>query len=88
MTRDHATILFAFAIYITIITGMVTGLLSSWYGFYTLFGVFALLLIQLARRGNKAEYRRKAGLCLICGYDLRASEGACPECGFGPAEVD
>ncbi len=37
--------------------------------------IFALSWRPLRRR------RRKLGLCLACGYDLRGSAGRCPECG-------
>jgi len=36
----------------------------------------ALWVVMFRRR-----HRFRAGLCRVCGYDLRASPGRCPECG-------
>jgi hypothetical protein len=48
----------------------------------------ALGALPLARLLSRARRRRAAraaaGLCLICGYDLRATPGRCPKCGWIP----
>ena len=38
-------------------------------------------LVDTARERRR---RRQQGLCVSCGYDLRATPGRCPECGAVP----
>ncbi len=40
-------------------------------------GILTYCLVPLRRRRK----RKKLGLCLKCGYDLRGSKHRCPECG-------
>ena len=42
------------------------------------------LLVPL-RKGARRWRRKRGGLCLGCGYDLRASAERCPECGMPSA---
>lgn len=52
-----------------VFAGLVIAALASWPYF---------ILVERKQR------RRKAGLCLKCGYDLRATPDRCPECGAIP----
>ena len=46
-----------------------------------LLGCYPALVFVKRRRLRSAKHRRKRGLCVTCGYDLRGSPGRCPECG-------
>lgn len=48
-------------------------------------GTVGWLVIDWFRQEHleRRRYERQcAGLCVICGYDLRTLEGRCPECGM------
>jgi len=48
---------------------------------------FAILPALWIRRGRVKQPRRGPH-CVICGYDLRATPGRCPECGAIPATTE
>ena len=56
--------------------------LPHWFVAITLLLWPACWLVSERKRSLRAQ-RLAHGLCLECGYDLRASLGRCPECGAG-----
>jgi hypothetical protein len=52
------------------------------YGFYLGGAVLACAAAYRVERDIlRASLRRKSGLCVSCGYDLRGQRFRCPECG-------
>jgi hypothetical protein len=49
--------------------------------FWSLMILFSFPLLPSVVRLHRRQRRIAKGLCLGCGYDLRASTGQCPECG-------
>ena len=43
--------------------------------------IFGVLFLSCRPLHHRRRKRKKLGLCLKCGYDLRASKDRCPECG-------
>jgi hypothetical protein len=56
-------------------------LVLPWWLFAAVGAVLPAIGMVRWRRGHRARRRAARGLCVACGYDLRASAGACPECG-------
>jgi hypothetical protein len=75
--------------------GFIEGVLAPWIGSVASYVVAISVDLAVAstgvwlgvsswqyRRQRRLERRRmKSGLCRKCGYDVRASEERCPECG-------
>ncbi len=43
--------------------------------------LFSIVLLPPVVQSYRRRKRRKLGLCVKCGYDLRGSSARCPECG-------
>ena len=52
-----------------------------------LLGIPTALLVRRLLRQRRHLLRSRAGRCIHCGYDLRASPDQCPECGASAARV-
>jgi hypothetical protein len=58
-----------------------------WWAVVVVTAIYPAAWAVVARRRHRDRRRREMGLCRGCGYDLRASEGRCPECGEAVART-
>ena len=52
--------------------------------YWVLATLFAVAPIHFAIDLLRRRQRLRAGFCVVCGYDLRATPERCPECGAAP----
>ena len=60
------------------------GVLIPFWLITMVFGMMLCLCHPLSH--HRCRKRKKLGLCLSCGYDIRASKDRCPECGQASAK--
>jgi hypothetical protein len=49
--------------------------------FWEIAALAAILPVLWMTTPLRRRHRNQSGLCPVCGYDLRATPGRCPECG-------
>jgi hypothetical protein len=64
-----------------IASGVMSGIWIGVPNWFLVIGGIGLMVPQGRRWWGLRARRTAAGLCLACGYDLRASPERCPECG-------
>ena len=64
-------------LYVPYSTGTLIGIP---FGYLVAFGIFLSSTPWLARKSLR-RMRASHGMCVQCGYDLRANPASCPECG-------
>lgn len=58
-----------------------------WWSFFAIGMVLPLLAARRMVLTRRWRRRNRAGLCAVCGYDLRVTPERCPECGAVPASA-
>ena len=69
---------------VTVWTWLLAGVAQVWWVQLLVWvggGVATWGWYRVIGRGQEREFRRKHGICVGCGYDLRESAASCPECG-------
>lgn len=68
----------------TLITGLRTGSTIIFMPMWLLVVLFATIPAARLLGHLRRRAARRGGRCTVCGYDLRATPGRCPECGAVP----